>query len=138
MTSGSVCLRFGASQASSFDSKRLGLQVVQIHVVGLKAPGARPQVLGFHAQVAQQMDEFVDVDNDGWLDLYVFRQGNNWLYRNLGDGTFTREDDSVAVIGTGSADSRHAAWADMVRCGLSNNLSGSANPTTPRRCCAGQ
>ena len=52
-----------ASQASSFDSKRLGLQVVQIHVVGLKAPRARPQVLGFHAQVAQQMDELVDVDN---------------------------------------------------------------------------
>ena len=44
-----------------------------------------------------------DYNNDGWLDLYVFREGTNWLYRNLGNGTFTREDDSVAVIGTGAA-----------------------------------
>jgi enediyne biosynthesis protein E4 len=29
-----------------------------------------------------------DVDNDGWLDLYVTAFGSNVLYRNRGDGTF--------------------------------------------------
>ena len=29
-----------------------------------------------------------DVDNDGWLDLYVTAFGSNTLYRNRGDGTF--------------------------------------------------
>ena len=35
-----------------------------------------------------------DVDNDGWLDLYVTAFGSNVLYRNQGDGSFadvTRE-----------------------------------------------
>ncbi len=32
---------------------------------------------------------FVDVDGDGWLDLYVCRmEAKNLLYRNRGDGTF--------------------------------------------------
>jgi enediyne biosynthesis protein E4 len=30
-----------------------------------------------------------DVDNDGWSDLYVVRWGNDLLFRNNGDGTFT-------------------------------------------------
>jgi hypothetical protein len=29
-----------------------------------------------------------DVDNDGWLDVYVTAFGSNVLYRNRGDGTF--------------------------------------------------
>jgi len=29
-----------------------------------------------------------DYDNDGWLDLYVLRWGNDALFRNNGDGTF--------------------------------------------------
>ncbi len=31
---------------------------------------------------------FVDYDNDGFLDLYVIREGGNLLYRNAGKGTF--------------------------------------------------
>jgi len=35
---------------------------------------------------------FADVDNDGWLDLYVCRWGEpNWLFMNQGDGTFREE-----------------------------------------------
>jgi len=35
---------------------------------------------------------FVDVDGDGWLDLYVCNlEAKNLLYRNLGDGTFREE-----------------------------------------------
>jgi tetratricopeptide (TPR) repeat protein len=30
-----------------------------------------------------------DVDNDGWVDLYVVRWGRDVLFRNDGDGTFT-------------------------------------------------
>ena len=29
-----------------------------------------------------------DVDNDGWIDLYVTKHGANQLWRNLGDGRF--------------------------------------------------
>ncbi len=35
---------------------------------------------------------FADVNNDGWLDLYVCRWGvPNWLFINRGDGTFSEE-----------------------------------------------
>ena len=40
-----------------------------------------------------------DVDNDGWLDLYVTAFGPNVLYRNNGDGRFT---DVTKAAGAGS------------------------------------
>ena len=54
---------------------------------------------------------FVDVDNDGWLDLHLVHFGTaDSLYHNEGDGTFV---DVAALWGIDST--RHgtgAAWAD--------------------------
>jgi enediyne biosynthesis protein E4 len=60
----------------------------------------------------------VDVDRDGWQDLYVTTSavdGHNALYRNLGDGTF---DDVAARLGVADVNRRAtgvsmgAVWAD--------------------------
>ena len=57
---------------------------------------------------------WADYDNDGWLDLFVANgesvQENNFLYRNNGDGTFTRVlEGSVANDGGASMG---CAWGD--------------------------
>ncbi|MDB6032210.1 MAG: hypothetical protein JWM16_2548 [Verrucomicrobiales bacterium] len=53
-----------------------------------------------------------DYDNDGYLDLFVTTRsvGVIYLYHNNGDGTFTRVTGSI--VGTESANSFTAGWAD--------------------------
>jgi hypothetical protein len=58
---------------------------------------------------------WVDVDNDGWVDLFVANGGmshtqENFLYRNLGDGSFERISDSPVV--QGEEPSCGSAWGD--------------------------
>lgn len=63
---------------------------------------------------------FADVDNDGWLDLYVCRWGEpNWLFMNQGDGTFREEAATrglalVDASGVGAfADYDRDGWLDV-------------------------
>ena len=60
-----------------------------------------------------------DIDNDGWVDLYLTGFGRNQMFRNDGDGTFT---DVTAETGTGTpdwsvsagfADVDHDGWLDL-------------------------
>jgi len=60
-----------------------------------------PQVAAMGAAVS-----IVDVDRDGWLDIYVTNSGegsHNRLYRNRGDGTF---QDVAVAMGVGGCESR--------------------------------
>ena len=72
-----------------------------------------PQVASMGAAVS-----IVDVDRDGWQDIYVTNSGegsHNHLYRNLGDGTF---QDVAAAVGIadvnqeGTGVSMGAVWGD--------------------------
>jgi enediyne biosynthesis protein E4 len=54
---------------------------------------------------------WADYDNDGDLDLFVASHGAlNYLYRNNGDGTFTKVTDSVVATDVGN--STGCAWGD--------------------------
>jgi hypothetical protein len=61
---------------------------------------------------------WADYDNDGWLDLFVcdVGSGNNRLYHNNGDGTFTRV--LSGPVPTEAGESVLGAWGDYDRDGF--------------------
>ena len=71
---------------------------------------------------------FADVDNDGHLDLVVTSLwGNpNRLYRNLGDGRFSRDQDSL--IASEGGRSYGAAWGDYDNDGFMDLFVANASP----------
>lgn len=79
--------------------------------------------------VWRQGATFADVNNDGWLDLYVCRNNaTNFLYMNQGDGTFVEEAESRglgiidgSVIGA-FADFDRDGWLDVLV--LTNQVDG--------------
>jgi enediyne biosynthesis protein E4 len=83
--------------------------------------------------VWKQGASFADVDNDGWVDLYVCRWGEpNWLFMNQGDGTFREEAaarglDLVDASGVGAfADYDRDGWLDVYV--QTNMLNATVNP----------
>ena len=60
-----------------------------------------------------------DVDNDGWVDLYLTFLGPNRLYRNNGDGTFTDvsaasgADDAGWGVSASFVDIDRDGWLDL-------------------------
>lgn len=56
-----------------------------------------------------------DYDNDGFVDVFISQVGENRLYHNNGNGTFTETSVRAGVAGSGWSSS--AAWIDYDRDG---------------------
>ncbi len=60
-----------------------------------------------------------DIDNDGWVDLYLTRIGPNQMFRNEGNGTFTDvseytgTDDRFWGVPASFVDLDHDGWLDL-------------------------
>lgn len=54
-----------------------------------------------------------DYDNDGFVDVYVTCFGDNILYRNKGDGTFTDATSKAGVAMGGQPFKASACWVDF-------------------------
>lgn len=60
-----------------------------------------------------------DIDNDGWVDLYITRMGSNQLLRNRGDGTFeditteSEADDPQWSVPATFLDFDRDGWLDL-------------------------
>ncbi len=74
-----------------------------------------------------------DIDNDGWVDLYVTRRGPNLMYRNNGDGTLTDvsrqtgTDDPGWSVSASFVDVDRDGWLDLY---VGNYLSYSTDADT--------
>ena len=58
-----------------------------------------------------------DIDNDGFVDVFITQWGHNILYRNQGDGTFKDETRQRGLEATGRRWSTGCAFVDYDRDG---------------------
>jgi hypothetical protein len=84
-----------------------------------------------------------DVDNDGYVDLFITQWGRNILYRNQGNGTFKDETRQRGLEAAGSRWSTGCAFVDYDRDGhldlfvanyVDFNLANTLKPTDPEHC----
>ena len=74
---------------------------------------------GIHANAYGMGVAAGDIDNDGWVDLYLTNFGSNQLYRNNHDGTFTDishqsgTDDSGFSVSAAFVDYDRDGWLDL-------------------------
>jgi len=52
---------------------------------------------GILHQGMESSAKFADYNNDGFLDLYIVKEGSNILYKNTGEGTFVDVSDKAKV-----------------------------------------
>ena len=76
---------------------------------------------------------FCDYDRDGDTDIYVANDMvRNFLYRNNGDGTFTRRRVRRRRRASTPTASRRPAWASTARTSTATGCRTSSSPTSPR------
>ncbi len=91
-------------------------------LLGLRASGAQFEDVTVSARLINENGYCItaawgDYNNDGYIDLYLGIGANssyvNALYRNNGDGTFTRVGAEAGPITTDAHDSFGCAWIDF-------------------------
>jgi hypothetical protein len=72
---------------------------------------------GFSYMGSKMGASWGDYDNDGWPDIFLTHFGENQLFHNNGDGTFTNVTETAGVAGGKTQVSSSALWFDYDRDG---------------------
>ena len=99
----------------------------QIHFTDITQPSGI-EALGYGMGVAAG-----DIDNDGFVDLYVTNLGPNQMWRNNGDGTFTEATDRVLAdslwsVSASFIDYDRDGWLDLFVCNYVNFTTSTHKP----------
>ncbi len=93
-----------------------------------------------NSNIFLQGSNIVDIDNDGWLDIFACHDDDeSRSYRNLGDGNFVFDNSLIATaLPTGNSGNYASIWTDYDNDGdldmyLSKCRQGVDSPDDPRR-----